>query len=78
MEALTQEVVPLCVEISLVGQTATHHIKTEVLTRLEGNLARTVGTVHHLHGCPHTARGRIDLREEERGSKEFVLLCIGH
>lgn len=67
MKALTQKVVPLCVEVSLVGQTATHHVETVVLARLEGHLAFAVGTVQHLHGCPHTARGCTDLRGRAKG-----------
>lgn len=64
LNILTQEVVPLRVQVRLIGQTAPHHIQAVVLARLQGHLARTVGAVHHLHDGAHTADGRPDLRDD--------------
>lgn len=67
---LTQKVVPLGVQVGLVGQTAAHHVETVVLAGLEGHLARAVGTVEHLHGRSHAAGGGADLQGEEEVEKE--------
>lgn len=67
---LTQKVVPLGVQVGLVGQAAAHHVETVVLARLEGHLAGAVGTVEHLHGRSHTAGGGADLQEKERRGGE--------
>lgn len=58
---LTEEVVPLRVQVCLVSQTATHHIQTVILAGFQGYLARAVGTVQHLHGRSHTAGRGADL-----------------
>lgn len=37
--SLTEEVVPFCVQVGLVGQTPTHHIQTVILAGFQGHLA---------------------------------------
>jgi len=67
---LTEEVVPLGVQVGLVGQTPPQHVQTVVLARLQRHLARAVGTVQHLHGRSHAAGRHSDLEEEEEEEEE--------
>lgn len=46
--ALTYEIVPLKIEVSLVGQTASHDVRAVVVTGLHRHQALAVGTVDHL------------------------------
>lgn len=64
---LTEEVVPLRVQVRLVGQAASHHVQAVVLAGLQRHLARAVRTVQHLGGGSHAAGGRTDLEEAESG-----------
>lgn len=65
---LTEEVVPLRVQVGLVGQTPTHHVETVVLAGLQRHLAGAVGTVQHLHGGAHTAGRRADLQTGDKNT----------
>lgn len=54
---LTYEQVPLCVQISLVGQAALHDIEAVVVTGSHGGQASAVGAVQHLHEGTDAPRG---------------------
>lgn len=45
---LTDEEVPLGVQVGLVGQAAPHHVAAVALAGLEAGQPAAVGTVHHL------------------------------
>lgn len=47
--SLTDEVLPLGVQVGLVGKAALHDISAVVGTGLDGGQASTVGAVHKLH-----------------------------
>lgn len=64
---LTQEVLPLGVQVSLVGQAALHDVGTVVGAGFDGRQAATVGAVNQLHQGLHTLctkrnLGRFDRR----------------
>lgn len=52
---------PLGVEVGLVGQAAFHDVAAVVGTRPGRGHATAVGTVSHLHHGPHAVRGQLHL-----------------
>lgn len=62
---LTYEVLPLGVQVRLVGQAALHHVGAVVGAGFDGGHAATVGAEDQLHQGPHALRtqrhlGRVD------------------
>lgn len=43
--SLTQEVIPFCVQVGLIGQAATHDVETVVFAGLQRHLAGTIRAV---------------------------------
>lgn len=62
----TYEVLPLGVQVSLVGQAALHDIGAVVGAGLDGGQATTVGAVNQLHQGLHTLRAQRYLRRFDR------------
>lgn len=72
---LTDVLVPLWVQIGLVGETALHDVQTVVVTGLHGGHGLAVCAVHHLGQSSDTRWGAAHLvgRCENKGQ-----LYIGH
>lgn len=62
---LTDVLVPLGIQISLIGQAALHDVKAVVLTGFSCWHALTKGAVHHLGQCSDT-RWRAAYLQEHR------------
>jgi hypothetical protein len=58
---LTDVLVPLWVQIGLVGETALHDVQTIVVTGLHGGHGLAVWAVHHLGQCSDTRWGAAHL-----------------
>lgn len=58
---LTYKILPLGVQVSLVGQAALHDIGTVVGAGFDGGYAATVGAVNHLHQGLHTLWTQMNL-----------------
>lgn len=63
---LTYKVLPLGVQVSLVGQAALHDVGTVVGAGFDGGHAATVGAVHQLHQGLRTLWTQMNLRRCDR------------
>lgn len=63
---LTDVLVPLGVQVGLIGQAAFHDVQTVVPAGLDGGHALAEGAVEHLGQRSHTRRGVAHLQEARR------------
>lgn len=59
---LTDVLVPLWIQVGLIGQAAFHDVQTVVPAGLDGGHALAEGAVEHLGQCAHTRRGVAHLQ----------------
>lgn len=74
--ALTDEEVPLGVQVGLVGQAAPHHIAAIVPAGLEAGQSTAVGTVHHLGQSRAAAWKHVHLQDEKKKKKKRSLINL--
>lgn len=70
--ALTDEEVPLGVQVGLIGQAAPHHVAAVVAAGPDGGQPAAVGAVHHLGQGRAAAWEHVHL-QDKRGKKEKTL-----
>lgn len=68
--ALTDEEVPLGVQVGLVGQAAPHHVAAVVPAGPDGGQAAAVGAVHHLGQGRAAAWEHVHLQDKGKKKKK--------
>lgn len=72
--ALTNEEVPLGVQVGLVGQAAPHHVAAVVAAGPDGGQPAAVGAVHHLGQGRAAAWEHVHLQDKrEKGKKRSLI-----
>lgn len=67
--ALTDEEVPLGVQVGLVGQAAPHHVAAVVAAGPDGGQPAAVGAVHHLGQGRAAAWEHVHLQDKRKKRK---------
>lgn len=73
---LTDEEVPLGVQVGLVGQAAPHHVAAVVLAGFKAGQPATVGTVHHLGQGRAAAWNHVHLQGKKKKSPDVSFSFI--
>lgn len=75
---LTDEEVPLGVQVGLIGQAAPHHVAAVVLAGFEARQSAAVGTVHHLGQGRAAAWNHVHLQGKKKKVQPLTFHLLLH